>query len=269
MPGADSEHDELQMNAIAQGSYALLRVARCVPESLRATPRPSHAFPMKIVSLLAIGLVALQWVGVLRGYEDVPMGLSERGVALIASYEAQARSSLPHFDEERANPGGRVFFVVTKIFEKDVYEQVYVKVETRTGDFYTGRIASEPIGPVTFKKGAEITVPIRNVVDWCILMPNGEEEGNLAGKAMDALRAGVLVVVVSMKPDNGTFAEFRVVEVRNPRTKQAVADLVPKDVIAKIEESAKSRWGKTKAEHGDEKFAPLLVEFPEWKIVEK
>ena len=224
---------------------------------------------MKIAPLFFLALFSSQLVSVVHGYQDQPIGLTAKGVALVARYEDQARKTLSHFDEERGNPQGRSFFVITKIYEEKLFEQVYVQVESKEQGAYKGRIVSEPTGQVAFKKGAEITVQAKDVADWCILMPNGEEEGNLTGKAMDALRARLLVFVLSMKPEHGMFTHFSVVTVRNPQTKQAVDDLVPRDVITKVEGAAKARWGKERTADKKEKFGAILVEFPEWNITEK
>ncbi len=228
-----------------------------------------NAENMKIVALITFGLFVSPFLNAVYGYQDQPMGLTADGVALVASFEEQARKTLAHFDEEREAPKGRSFFVITKIYENAFFEQVYVQVESKMQEAYKGRIVSEPMGRVAFKKGAEITVQAKDVADWCIVMPNGEEEGNLTGKAMDALRAKVLVFVLSMKPENGTFAHFRVVSVNNPQTMQSVEDLVPRDVIAKVEGAARARWGMKRSDDEKEKFSPILVGFPEWNIIEK
>ena len=224
---------------------------------------------MKITHLFIFALLASLFDSEVHGYQDQAIGLTAKGVALVASYEEQARKTLAHFDKERESPKGRSFFVITKIYENKLFEQVYVRVDSKQQDGYKGRIVSEPTGKVSFKKGAEITVQAKDIADWCIVMPNGEEEGNLTGKAMDALRARLLVFVLSMKPEHGTFARFSVVTVKNPQTKQSIEDLVPRDVISMVENAAKARWGKVKADDEKEKFGAILVEFPEWNITEK
>jgi uncharacterized protein YegJ (DUF2314 family) len=224
---------------------------------------------MKNFPLFLFAFCASRLVGAATGYQDQPMGLTAKGAALVASYEEQARKTLHHFDDELGKPNGRSFFVVTKIYGKDLFEQVYVRVESKQQAAYKGRIVSEPTGSVSFKKGAELAVQTKDVADWCIVMPNGEEEGNLTGKAMDALQARILVFVLSMKPEKSTFTRFSVVTVRNSKTQQSVDELVPGNVILNVENEAKNRWGTLKADDEKEKFQFILVGFPEWKILEK
>ena len=199
-------------------------------------------------------------------YQDQPIGLTAKGLAVIARYEEQARKTLPHFDEELKRPNGRAFSIVTKIYgKKHLFEQIYVRVNARDPAGYKGRIESEPTGLVEFKKGAEIFV----TVDWCIVLPSGEEEGNLTGKAMDALRVRLLVFVLSMAPENGAFSKFIVVSVKNSQTRQSIRELVPEDVVSRVELEAKKRWGGLKAQDEKVKYQFVIVRFPEWEIMEK
>lgn len=197
------------------------------------------------------------------------MGLNQKATDLIQSYEQQARETLPHFDREMKKADGRGFYVVTKIYNEKIFEQVYVKVEAKEGDNYVGKIASEPTGLVKFKLNAPMSVAPKDTADWVIVSKDGEEEGNLTGKAMDALHAGVLTFVFSMQPKQGVFSVFKVVSVRNPKTQQEVGGIVPDKIVAKVEAEAKKRFGKLKAEDEKEKFQFILVSFPTWEFVKE
>ena len=224
---------------------------------------------MKAILIPITGFVACLGLFGQSKYEDRPAGLTAKGLAVIERYEKEAKQTLSHFDEELQNPNGRTFFVMTRIYEGSSHERIYVRVESKKGESYVGTIASEPVGPVRFQKDARLEVLSRDVVDWCIVMPNGEELGNLTGKATEALQAGVVVFVIGMTPKGGTFAQFRVVSVTNPRTQQEIREIVPDDVVAKVEREAKRRFGKLKAQDEKERFQFILVSFPDWEPLQK
>ena len=174
---------------------------------------------------------------------------------------------LPQFDEELQSANGRTFFVVTKIHDGALFEQVYVRVGEKKGNAYRGRIASTPMGPVKFERNALIDVLSNDVADWCIVQANGEEQGNITGKALDALQVGKVVFIISVKPKNGQYAGFKVVEVRNPKTQQVIGEIVPDETIRLVEREATTRFSKLKADDDKEKFQFILTSFPGWKII--
>jgi uncharacterized protein YegJ (DUF2314 family) len=200
-------------------------------------------------------------------YADRPAAFNQKGAEIIRQYEEQARQGLPRFDEELAKPDGRKFYVVTKLFEAMRFEQVFVEVRQRTADGYRGVIASDPLGPVKFRKGAPIEVPRSQVVDWCIVQKTGEEIGNVLGKAVEALMAGGVAFIIRLEPEDGRFVRMTVSRVVNPRTQQEVPELVPAHVFADVEAEAQKRFGDLRAADAKEKFHYILVQFPEWKIL--
>lgn len=200
-------------------------------------------------------------------YEDQPMGLTAAGAEVIRQYEAKARATLDEFDREFENAGARTLYVVTKIHEGDFFEQIYVLVTQRDQDGYQGKIASEPTGRVPFTRGAPIHVATADVADWLIVLPDGEEHGNLTGKAMDALQAGSVVFIISMKPEDGRFTHFKVVSIRNPKTQQEIGAIVPDEVVARVEAESQTRFGKLKSDGDEEKFQFILVSFPQWEFI--
>lgn len=197
------------------------------------------------------------------------MGLTQKGAAILQGYTDQAKKSLAHFDEEMSKADGRAFFIITRIHDKKLYEQIYVKVESKKNEVYNGKIASEPMGPIKFQVNALIAVDTKDVVDWLIVSKTGEEEGNLTGKAMDALQAKILVFIIRMQAKQGLFSDFRVVSVRNPKTQQEIREIVPEKMITVVEREAKRRFGKLKSEDGKEKFQSILVSFPDWDLVKE
>jgi len=222
---------------------------------------------MKTSLALLFGVIACAGLAGQGIYPDRPKGLTVDQAAIIQSYEEQARKMLPQFDEELQSANGRTFFVVTKIHDGALFEQVYVRVGEKKGNAYRGRIASTPMGPVKFERNALIDVLSNDVADWCIVQANGEEQGNITGKALDALQVGKVVFIISVKPKNGQYAGFKVVEVRNPKTQQVIGEIVPDETIRFVEREATTRFSKLKADDDKEKFQFILTSFPGWKII--
>lgn len=108
---------------------------------------------------------------------------------------------------------------------------------------------------------------MERVVDWCIVLPDGEEIGNVTGKAMDALGVGAVGFVIEMKPVGERFASFKVVRVLNPKTQQQVPEIVRGDVVARVEAEAVRRFSKLKVTDDKAKYQFILTSFPQWEIL--
>lgn len=199
-------------------------------------------------------------------YQDNPMELTEKGVAIVAGYARQDLAQLDEFDDSLSKTEAGTHFVITRIHQAGHFEQIYVRVQARTETGYRGTITSKPVGPIKYEQNAPIEVAREDVVDWCINLPSGEERGNLTGKAMDALMAGQLACIIEMKPTNGTFESFAVVSVMNPKTRQEVIELVPPDVRQRVSQAAGKLWRGTKAEGADPRYQYIIVSFPTWDI---
>jgi len=219
--------------------------------------------PLKICfPILALCSVAFAQ----SNYQDHPAQLDAKDAAIINSYIGQAKKTLPHFDAELLKPKGRTFYVITEIHGDKTSEQIFVKVKSKKEDGYHGTIDSDPEGSVKFKKSEALVVNEKDVLDWCIVSPKGEEEGNLMGKAGDALMAKVLAFVIEVKSQKGVFSSFRVVSVTNRQTKQNVREIVPADVIDRVEKRAAELQSHLKLPD-DTYRSIILVAFPSWEIV--
>jgi len=200
-------------------------------------------------------------------YADRPAGLTAKGAAVIEAYAAKAKKTFGSFDHELQTPKGRRFFVITKIYQDKLYEQVFVEVQARTDKGYRGKIATTPTGAVKFAPGDVIDVPSEQAVDWCILLPNGEETGNVTGKALDALMGGAVGFIIEMKPEKDRFVGFKVVDVFNPKTQQKIPEIAQAEVVAAVEAEAARRFAKLVPNDDKPKFQFILTSFPAWKIL--
>ena len=200
-------------------------------------------------------------------YEDNPLELPIEIEALLEPLSKRALDSLDHFEKELKDPRGRSFYLITRIYEGDLYEQVFVLIESKEDDTYHGKIVSEPMGPVNFQANDPVSLQKHNVVDWLIVNQDGTEEGNLLGKAVDLLQVGMAAFICEWQPKDGSFETFKIVSVRNPQTNQEVMELAPQDVIERVEKHVGKEIKGKEAEDDAPKYGYTLVTYPDWEIV--
>jgi hypothetical protein len=108
--------------------------------------------------------------------------------AAIAPYVAKGRRTYPEAKKRylAGLPPGRTFFVVTNLHDKSgTTEQVFVAVANVREGRITGRIATDNLTVVGYKRGDTYSFPESELVDWLITHPDGSEEGNVVGKFLD------------------------------------------------------------------------------------
>lgn len=108
--------------------------------------------------------------------------------AAIAPYVAKARQTYPGAKKRylAGLPPRQTFFVVTVLRDKaGTEEQVFVAVASIRDGRITGRIATDDLTVVGYKKGDTYSLPESEMVDWLITHPDGTEEGNVVGKFLD------------------------------------------------------------------------------------
>lgn len=223
---------------------------------------------MKISSLV---LIASLYCATLHGgdtkFEDSPAGLTIDMAALMKPYENRARETIGEFDKALKKPNGRTLYLVTRIYEGEFYEQVFVRITKKKKDIYFGVIASSPMGRVKYNEGDQVEVPEARIFDWLIVNKDGTEEGNLQGKAIDLLQVGVATFISRWQPVAGEFKEFEVVSVRNPKTQQEITDIVPDEVIESVRAHVEAKASGQPATDDKEKFGYTLVRYPSWEII--
>lgn len=222
---------------------------------------------MRILSILFFLLAAVNAYSGSQ-YEDNPMDVTVNMEKLLDEYRVKATQSLPYFNEKLKEHRDKEYYVITRVYEGDFYEQVFVHVTAYVKGVYQGTIASEPMGRVKFTRGADIKVADAEVVDWTIVKPDGTEEGNLLGKMIDLIRAGKAAFIYEMTPVDGAYSDIKVVSVLNGMTKQEIIDVVPKDVIARVEKYATSVQKEKTPEDEKKSYSYAVVKFPGWEIME-
>lgn len=108
--------------------------------------------------------------------------------AAIAPYVAKGRKTYPEAKKRylAGLPPGRTFFVVTNLRDKaGTTEQVFVAVANVRDGRITGRIATDNLTVIGYKKGDPYSFPETDLIDWLITHPDGTEEGNVVGKFLD------------------------------------------------------------------------------------
>ena len=223
---------------------------------------------MKTIIYLILGiLISSSAQAAESRYKDNPVKTGKELNALLSTYEAQARKTLPYFNGQLQQPGQRSFFVVTRIYQGKRYEQIFVLVDKHEPNVYAGRIASNPSGDIKFKRGDAMNVPEGDVRDWVIVNSDGTEEGNLQGKALDLYQAGQAVFTSRIRPVNGKYESAEVVSVINPKTRQEIKEIVPKDVLTAVEQEVARLYKGKEAESGKDAFVYTITKFPDWEII--
>jgi uncharacterized protein YegJ (DUF2314 family) len=83
-------------------------------------------------------------------------------------------------------PPGYRFYVATRLTDASGrFEQVFVRVDRYNGEDAVGHIANDLTLLTNHRSGDPVTVAGGNIVDWVIVDPQGNEEGNVVGKFMD------------------------------------------------------------------------------------
>lgn len=89
----------------------------------------------------------------------------------------------------RGLPPQHSFFVLIRLpAEQKGVEQVFLAVDRIDKGTIYGRIWSDILRARPYKKGDRYSVPEDQIVDWLITRPDGSEEGNYVGKAIDKLQ---------------------------------------------------------------------------------
>jgi uncharacterized protein YegJ (DUF2314 family) len=201
-------------------------------------------------------------------YSDMPAGINAEMKMLLDEYEVQARDTIDHFNKRFSSGSKGTFYVITRLYEGSFYEQIFVKLQKIEDGFYKGVIASTPMGKVKFKSGDSLEVKVSDITDWLIVLPDGKEEGNLQGKAIDLFQVGKAAFISKMTPKDGKFESFTVVSVLNPHTKQEVIDIVPEKTKAEIESYLAKLKRGTQSVDNKEKYTYTIVNFPGWQIAD-
>ena len=220
----------------------------------------------KIFLVLILASVTLNVIAGESKYPDRPMKVGGELSKVFEAYIQQSKKTLPYFINQFLSPKGRTFYVVTRIYQGDVHEQVFVKIQTIKGPKFQGVIASKPLGRVDYQFGDLIEVTKQEVVDWAIVNPDGTEEGNLVGKALELVQAGKAVFVCKIVAENGKYSQFEVASVLNPFSKQEIIEIVPSLVLNEVTAEVKKLYGDRIAKENGEFYTYLFAAFPGWKI---
>jgi len=116
---------------------------------------------------------------------------------LLQPCSARARETYPEAKRRYLHglPVGQSFFVTIALRDNDGrVEEVFVVVDEIKDGSIRGRIWNDIHIVHGFHNGQPLVVPEGSVRDWTITHPDGTEEGNFRGKAVDQLQAGRMPV---------------------------------------------------------------------------
>jgi hypothetical protein len=124
-------------------------------------------------------------VGVGKAYQDALIKAEkpyiEKG---RATYPAAKRRFLAGL------PRGYAFQIrkrLTDVGSVD-FEEVFVHVDTIRDGVVHGRILNKPEVVRSFHQNQQVSFPESEVLDWTIVHPDGQEEGNYVGKFIDTYK---------------------------------------------------------------------------------
>ena len=128
--------------------------------------------------------------------QDAPvMTVGDSTIRLSSLLEPCQKKAMAQYANARQRfqqglPARHSFFVTTRVQDaQGRVEQVFVVVDEVESGQVVGRLWSE-IGTVEgYRHGQQLTVPETEIIDWMISRPDGTEEGNWAGRFMDAYQA--------------------------------------------------------------------------------
>ena len=186
---------------------------------------------------------------------------------LLEPYYIKSKESLPYFNNELQKQNGRTFYIVTRIYEDKEFEQIFVLVSSHKDDIYQGTIASNPTGKIDFKYGSTVSIDKKDSYDWVIVSSDGTEEGNVIGKFIDLLQAGVVAFISKITPVEGLYSRFEVVSVLNPNTKQEIINIFSDATFTLIENEVKRLHGGKTAESENDVFVYTVAKFPSLEII--
>lgn len=112
---------------------------------------------------------------------------------LLSPCFARAKETYPGAKQRylSGQSGGRPFFVSVNLHDPEGrVEQVFLVVDTIRTDSIRGRIWNEVNLVRGFQLKQSIVVPESSVLDWAFANPDGSEEGNYVGRAVDEIQAG-------------------------------------------------------------------------------
>jgi len=220
-----------------------------------------------IYAVLILVAASLSYAAESR-YKDRPTGIDATLEKFLSQYIEQARDGLPYFNKKFESQDDKSFYVITRIYEGEIYEQIFVRLKEIRKGSYEGEIASDPMGQVKFNSGDAIEVKVEDVVDWLIVNEDDTEEGNLQGKAADLIQVGYAVFFVALVPVDGKYSSFDIVSVQNPQTQQEVIEIVPQQILDDIEKKVAATHAGKPAESDEASYTYHVVSFPGWEIVD-
>jgi hypothetical protein len=107
-------------------------------------------------------------------------------------YIAQARRTFPAARArfvKHLTPNSDLFLTTRLKDSSGRIEQVFVKIDSISGDTAFGRIASDVALLNGIRNGSQYRLRESQIIDWTIVSSEGREEGNFVGKFLGSLQA--------------------------------------------------------------------------------
>ncbi|MCK9181458.1 MAG: hypothetical protein M0P13_01075 [Fibrobacteraceae bacterium] len=162
-------------------------------------------------------------------------------------------------------------FLVMKTFLaplSGITEDVFVRVFKANENGITGVICNKLINNIGYLEGDTVDVLDKEVINWLFLDKEGNEEGNLYGKAMDAYRSKILCVIFGVTR-MGKEMIIELTEVYDNKEQSVLGILSDNDIASGKKMMKKLQEDKLKSgvqyEEGKTYYSYLVYDFIEKK----
>jgi hypothetical protein len=197
-----------------------------------------------IVLTATAGVSAQQVAPPMAPSQDEPLEFTNPAVldSIIQPYVQMARRSYPEAKArfQKGLPADRKFLVTVRAYdEQNNFEQIFVEVHKLEDGQVKGAVSMSSGKLPGLAPGDKVAIPEDQVLDWCILSPDGAQEGNVVGKFLDVVRERVVGLVMELKiARDGSVSKAKCLRALN-RAQQDVSFCIPDTVMRMAEGMAR------------------------------
>jgi hypothetical protein len=200
---------------------------------------------MLIVAATAVGVFGLQSTPQTGGPEDPGLQFDNPATldSIIVPYVAMAHRTYPDAKARflKGLPTGDKFLITTRVFDKlGNFQQIFVEVSSIKDGKVTGYVAMAGGNIPSLTQGSPFNCVEEDILDWCIIKPDGQQEGNVIGKFLDVVRERMVGLVMQiMIARDGTVSSAKFVRALNG-SQQDVTFCITDAVMRRAETMART-----------------------------
>jgi hypothetical protein len=162
--------------------------------------------------------------------------------SIIQPYVQMARRTYPEAKARflKGLPSSQKFLITIRAYDQQGnFEQIFVEVHRIENGQVKGMVSTSSGNLPGLAPGDRVACPEEEVLDWCILQPDGTQEGNLVGKFLDVVRERIVGLVMELViTKDGSVSKAKCVRALN-RAQQDVSFCIPDTVFHMAETMAR------------------------------